>query len=303
MRIARSETSSRVMLLAAPLGQCGPDIFDPIMCWFGPTFTYVTWDYRGFFGSEKPGRLRTISIPEHANDAIEVLTACGFERADVMVGHSMGTAVAFETVLLWLDKIGSLIILNGFHGHVFSTMLQFIWRVPFAGDFVSGVIIHLVQNPQRIDQVRKALRPLVKKILPMYARWFGSKMWIKIHGERYLLDFLESYLGGLCESRSNAESYAQLAQELDAHSVYHLLHSIKHPVLLISGFLDFVTPAMQSFEIERQIPQAIHYCDPFSSHATLLESPGWCVAEVDVFVRRSVLVDLPPTRTLGKKRQ
>merc|ERR1712146_725217 len=102
-----------------------------------------------------------------------------------------------------------------------------------------------------MGQARTTLRPLLKKLIPRYARMFGSKMWMNIQGERYLEDFFESYLGGLCESKSNAESYAQLAQELDAHSVYHLLPSITHPVLLISGFLDLVTPAMQSFEIER----------------------------------------------------
>merc|ERR1711939_1215825 len=100
--IAKSPSeTAKVMLLACPLGQYGPSIFNPIMCWFGSDFTYVTWDYRGFFDSEKPSRLRKISIPEHAMDAMEVLQACGFSKAGVMVGHSMGTAVSFETVLLY----------------------------------------------------------------------------------------------------------------------------------------------------------------------------------------------------------
>jgi len=39
------------MLLAAPLGQCGPSIYAPIMARYGDDFTYISWDYRGFFGS------------------------------------------------------------------------------------------------------------------------------------------------------------------------------------------------------------------------------------------------------------
>jgi hypothetical protein len=60
------------MLLAEPLGQCGPDVFNPILTWYGPEYIYVTWDYRGFFESDSPKRLRAISIPEHARDGIEV---------------------------------------------------------------------------------------------------------------------------------------------------------------------------------------------------------------------------------------
>lgn len=294
VRIAKSDSSSKVMLLAAPLGQCGPDIFNPIMCWFGPAFTYVTWDYRGLFGSDKPKRPRKISIPEHANDAMEVLEACGFAQADVMIGHSMGTAVTFECLLLFPEKVRSFIIMNGFHGHVFSTVFQLVWRHPVLGDLVAGCVNWLLKNTHRLDQVRRALQPIVKHILPIYARWFGSKMMKSIHGERYLLDFFESYLGHICESTSNMESYIQLFQELDAHSVYHLLPSIKQPALLISGLLDFVTPAMQTMEIERQIPHASHYCDPFSSHASILESPEWCVAEMAVFLHNHVLTESLP---------
>lgn len=301
VQVARSKSSSKVMLLACPLGQCGPAIFSPIMCWFGPEFTYVTWDYRGFFNSAKPNRIRRISIPEHAQDAIEVLEACGYKKADVMVGHSMGTAVSFETVLLFPEKIGAIIILNGFHGQVFRTAFQPIWRLPLVGDFMGGFVNFMMKNPQYMDHGRLALRPIFDVVLPIYARLLGSRMMKQISGDRYLVDFFENYFGRICESRKSYESYAQLFQELDAHSVYHLLPGITQPVLLISGLFDFVTPAMQSFEIERQIPQAEHYCDPFSGHATILESPEWCVAEIDVFLRCHVLNSGSSTK--GKKTQ
>lgn len=287
--VAKSESSSKVMLLACPLGQCGPSIFNPIMCWFGPEFTYVTWDYRGFFGSEMPNRLRKISIPEHANDGMEVLRACGYSKADMMVGHSMGTAVSFETVLLHPEAIGALVILNGFHGHVFNTAFQLLWRLPMLGDLLSELIAWLLRKPDRIDSLRLALQPVVNTVLPIHARISGSKMLKKISGENYLLDFFNSYLGTICETTSNTESWLRLFQELDAHSIYHLLPTITHPLLLISGYLDMATPPMQSIEISRQVKQAEHYCDPFSTHASLMESPEWVVAEIDVFARKHVL--------------
>jgi hypothetical protein len=72
----------KVMLLAQPLGQSGPSVYAPIMARYGNTFVYVTWDYRGFFGTARgaPGRLRTPSIQEHAMDGMEALRSCGFNR-------------------------------------------------------------------------------------------------------------------------------------------------------------------------------------------------------------------------------
>ena len=40
-------------------------------------------------------------------------TASGFTKADVVVGHSMGTAVGMEMALLFPERVGSLILLNG----------------------------------------------------------------------------------------------------------------------------------------------------------------------------------------------
>jgi hypothetical protein len=55
-------------------GQCGPSIYAPITSYFGDAFTYVTWDYRGFFSAGAPTQPRDLSVTEHARDALEVCT-------------------------------------------------------------------------------------------------------------------------------------------------------------------------------------------------------------------------------------
>lgn len=244
LRVSISEPANKksfkVMFLAAPLGQCGPSIYNPLMAWYGEEYTYVTWDYRGFFGATSPDQPRHLSIPEHARDGLEVLKVCGFDYADVMVGHSMGVAVCLETVLIQPKKIGSLILMNGFHGQVFSTAFQPLWRFPFAGDCVTALIEFLLEHPNLLETLRLSLRPIFSATLPLYARMFGSTMMKKISGERYLLDFLDKYMGTLCESRRHLDAWLRLFQELDAHSVFHLLRTIKQPVLLISGGTDLV---------------------------------------------------------------
>eukprot|EP00040_Diaphanoeca_grandis_P023905 m.130669 g.130669 ORF g.130669 m.130669 type:complete len:364 (-) comp29495_c0_seq3:395-1486(-) len=245
---ASSKTTSRprkVMLLAAPLGQNGPALYNPIMARFGDEYVYITWDYRGFFISKGPKRIRRLSIPEHAQDAMEVLRSCGYEKANVMVGHSMGTAVSLEFALLFPENVDSLILVNGFHGHVFQTAFQPLVRIPFMGDLISAFVTFLLKHKGALESTVKVLHPLAAWWLPLYASWFGSPLMrtLQISGQKsYLLTFTESYFGGLFKSPQNLEHYLRLFQELNAHSVFHLLHSIEHPVLLLSGFLDLFTP-------------------------------------------------------------
>ena len=46
VHVAKGRPDALTMLLAAPLGQCGPGIYDPIRARFGVCFNYITWDYR-----------------------------------------------------------------------------------------------------------------------------------------------------------------------------------------------------------------------------------------------------------------
>jgi len=274
----------KVMLLAEPLGQCGPSIYNPICTWFGPEYTYVTWDYRGFFDSDSPKRIRSISVREHAYDAVEVLRAAGYENADVMVGHSMGAAVCLETALLFPECINSIILLNGFHGDVFQTAFQPMYRIPFMGDLIEVLLDFILMNTHILKTFNEKCKPFMECVLPIYARLFGSPYMQKLAGDSYLFDFMTNYTGHIYNDERNCQNWLRLFQELDAHSVYHLLPQLEHPTLVISGFLDVLTPALQSAQIAARMPNAIHYCDPFSSHATILESPEWCLAEIEVFL-------------------
>ena len=242
VRLAVSKPGAPVVLLAAPLGQCGPSIYDPIVARFGDQFTYVTWDYRGFFSSQAPDRPRRVAINEHAEDAMEarlsplslhtkqtrgtevleysrvqVLSCCGFDHCEVMIGHSMGTAVAFETCLLFPHRVGSLVILNGFHGHVFQTAFQPLCRYPFVGDAVGKLVEMLIDHPMMLDTAFRVLPRMMRAGLPQYARIFGSKLMCRIAGDTYFLAFLESYTSTIISSKKNLTSYLSATQQASPH--------------------------------------------------------------------------------------
>jgi len=73
-----------------------------------------------------------------------------------------------------------------------------------------------------------------------------------LYGSSRLEWFLEQYISDLFGfGKQHTYNYLQLFQELDAHSVYHLLPDIKQPTLIVTGMLDILTPAYQSYEMYR----------------------------------------------------
>ncbi len=113
---------------------------------------------------------------------------------------------------------------------------------------------------------------------------------------------MDAYFGNLCTKRENLVSFLTMFQELNAHDVHHLLKNVQQPVLLISGFLDWITPPLQSIEMCRKIPNSKHYCDPVSSHASILESPEWCVAEIDVFIKSLPWLNMQQQTSISSRR-
>jgi len=67
----------------------------PLVYAFGDRYTYLYWEYRGLFESDRPHRSRRLAIPEHAEDLREILRAEQISRIDVLVGHSMGCQVPY----------------------------------------------------------------------------------------------------------------------------------------------------------------------------------------------------------------
>jgi pimeloyl-ACP methyl ester carboxylesterase len=166
-----TKNKKKVMLLANGLGMRDPTVFSPITTFYGSEYVYVTWYYRGLYGSGTPHRARNLSIQQHAADAVEVLAACGYDKANVAVGFSMGTAISLELAVAYPDKIDTIILINGFHGHVCRYAFQPLVRIPLVADCVELFLHFLLANNHMIELYRRnVLTPFVKLItIPLYA--------------------------------------------------------------------------------------------------------------------------------------
>ncbi len=71
-----------------------------------------------------------------------------------------------------------------------------------------------------------------------------------------------------------------------AHSAYHLLPQVRQPTLVMSGSLDYLTPAYQSRQMARRIPGARHLRIPLGTHFVLLERPSTVVHAVREHMER-----------------
>merc|ERR1712218_237271 len=239
-------------------GQKGPSIYYPLLCQLGEDeWTYITWDYRGFWSSSQRNeehterdRIREISIFEFASDINVILEQERIQCVDAVIGHSMGVQVTLEFAVLYPHRLKSMILLNGSHGTVFHTAFQPIVRLPFMGDLVASFVAFCSRRPNVLEWIRSlALSPLNQVLIKLTTVRLGNAKLRARFGDDYLLSFFKRYLGGITKDRATMYHYIRCFQELHSHSVLHLLDRVDTPTLIISGFWDLLLCPLSSHEM------------------------------------------------------
>jgi pimeloyl-ACP methyl ester carboxylesterase len=285
------------------------------MVTLGEEWTFISWDYRGFFSSDHPRRLRNVSVRDHAMDGLEVFKAAlrggpdceplpGYEHiahddtaietmaADLVLGHSMGVQVALEFSLLYPDRCNSLALYNGTSGHALQSGLQPTLQVPYLGDMLSSLLSVVLRDDILdwygwfLESVRAfVLKPMIAAALRVYVNIFGSRTLSQILGPNYMVEFTNSYLGGICMDHKSLSNFLRGFQELDAHSCTHLLWQVRCPVLLVAGLWDVLTPCRCMARISKLVNGPCRLVvDMYSTHSTLLEHPERALGELQHFV-------------------
>eukprot|EP00743_Colponemidia_sp_Colp-15_P003201 GILK01003458.1.p1 GENE.GILK01003458.1~~GILK01003458.1.p1 ORF type:complete len:393 (-),score=44.09 GILK01003458.1:84-1223(-) len=284
----KTREECKVMVFSNGLGVNGEMVaFAPLVHHFGTDeWIYITWNYRGLFHSEQPKRTRRLAIVEHAEDLREIITKEGVTTIDILCGHSMGVQVSLEMAALYPERVERLILLNGTYGQVFHAAFQPLFRVPGLHNAINRMVQFLMDHPWAINGLVKYLQITTPPSIKLYSFFFRSDLLDQLLGENYLIKFLNNYFLDICSSPQHCRNYLRLFQELDAHSLFHLLHTIQHPALVVSGLLDIFTPAYGSFDIAARMPNSMHCVCPLASHASLLETPERVIQALEVFMNR-----------------
>ncbi len=248
--------------------------WEPLIGAFYRTHRIVTWDYRGLFASDSPPTDRRLAVVHHVDDAMAILDAEGISRA-VFVGWSMGVQVSLDVAASYPARVAGLVLLNGTHGHTMATGFQPLFSIPWLPKRLHALIDFLIDHPEIAQALAKVSKVGVVPTSLLLMITAGPRAWSL---RPMLHQYMEDVLG------PSFTNFLRLFQELDAHSVYHLLRYIRAPALVVSGRLDAMTPAYQSKEMARRLPNA-EWIDLFrSGHFSMLERPEIVVPAIERFL-------------------
>lgn len=253
----------RTLLLANGLGG-RLYAWEPLIRSLPPGYKVITWDYRGLFDSTRPTRRRHLSVPHHAEDALRLLDAEKVDKA-VFCGWSMGVQVSLEAAALEEERVAGLVLLNGTYGHVFSSGLQPVVRLPFAAAWMHALVEFVMDHPS----VGRAIAAVAPFGIHPAAAIFWLTTQIPFSNSYPLL---KRYTREVF-SDHNFPNYLHLFQELDAHSALPHLRYIDAPALVISGAFDWLTPSYQSKVIASRLKDSELLDLKRASHFVLLERP------------------------------
>lgn len=235
-------------------------------------YKLITWDYRGLFESSCDHR--RLAVVHHADDLDSILQAEGVKRA-VLVGWSMGVQVSLEYAGNHPDSVAGLVLINGTYGHALSTGFQPFLSVPFLPKRLHAILEFFRKRPELLAYVARGAR---LSELPTAAAFSLTAGPMVLRHKKLFHQYFEDVLG------PSFPNYLRLFQELDAHSAYHLLPDIHAPALVVSGLMDPLTPAYQSEEMARRLPDATHLRLVRAGHFALMERPEIVVPAIERFL-------------------
>ncbi len=253
-------------------------VWEPLINALFPEYKIICWDYRGLFQSGAPESIRRLAIPEHAEDLKQILDKENIASATV-IGWSMGVQVALEFATLYPEKTDALVLLNGTYGQALSTGFQPIFRFPNLNRLMHEVIDFVRDHRSITNTLSKIM--VSKSLIRPFGKLYGM-----IRGNPQIEDAIVQYVEDVFGTDFN--NYLRLFQELDAHSVYHHLRYIQEPVMVIWGCLDYLTPAYQSKEMVKKLPNVHYKRYRLGTHFVLIEYPKQVAADILEFLHNQV---------------
>jgi len=248
--------------------------------YYGQGYQCVCWDFRGLFRSTSPTSHGRFAVRDSAEDLLAVMDALKIDKAHVMIGWSTGVQIGLEFACMYPERVENLIVANGSHGQAFHTGWPV--RIPY---FSHGMHLFLRMmlylNRTFIYEVfvnlYKSMRPLLRVWYFLYAFLFGNPA-LFYHFERYQNNV---FLNG----RAHLLNYLQYFQQLDAHSVVHVLDRVQVHTLCVSAFFDMLTPPYGLWEVSSRMPNCEHVHFLTATHFVPLEYGDALIAEMKRFVK------------------
>ncbi len=237
---------------------------------FADRYRFLSWDYRGLYGSEPPANPNALRVQEHAADALRVMEAHGLKRVAVF-GWSMGVQVALELFRAAPERVAALVLVNGVPGRPWEA----IRGVPFARSLVPPMI----RGARALPWIAETM---TRRVLTMPE----AVHWVKRLGlaSRTLDD---DVFATLVQSFENLDmrTYMTLLGLLGEHDASDMLSDVDIPALVIAGARDRFTPRRAAEHMVQRIPGAEFLVVPGGTHYVAVEYPELVNLRIQKFFR------------------
>lgn len=225
---------------------------------FQDRYSFISWDYRGLYGSKAPPDRNALDVPAQARDALLILEKEKIERTAIF-GWSMGVQVALELFRRAPDRVAAMVLINGVAGSPFKTLGD----SPMLGQFAPAILRAAQKIPGPIARITaKAVKwpraPKVVKALGMAGKTLDEALFFEIAGTFVGLDM---------------EIYARTLEQLGLHDAHDVLPMIDVPLLMIAGANDLMTPRSAAERIVNGVKGAELLVVPGGTHYLAVEYP------------------------------
>ena len=246
----------------------------PLLRAFGDRARFISWDYRGLYGSEKPRDPGALRVRNHVADLEDVANAMDVDRF-VLAGWSMGVQVSVQAGADLGARVRGLVLINGTYGRVFETAFAAPGSkrvLPLVNRLAIGIGPALPPVIGRVTRSR-AFVPAIEK-LGIVDKNLDREVFSAIAQGFEQLDF---------------RTYHRIMAQLHYHDGEPALRQIASPVLFISGDRDKMTPPSVVQVFERNLPRLETHVVHGGTHYSLLEYPEDVVGRIDRFLDRHFL--------------
>jgi pimeloyl-ACP methyl ester carboxylesterase len=238
--------------------------------YFQDRYRFVSWDYRGMYGSRAPRDRSALDVPAQARDALMIMDKEKIERTAIF-GWSMGVQVALEVFRRAPDRVAALVLINGVAGSPFRTLAN----SPRLGQFAGPILRRARSFPGLIHSVTKRAvawehTPRMVKALGLAGRTLDEALFAEIAGTFSDLDMA---------------IYVHTLEQLGEHDAHDVLPSIDVPLLMIAGAEDLMTPRAAADRIVNGVRGAELLVVPGGTHYLAVEYPEVVNLRVERFLR------------------
>ncbi len=241
---------------------------------FEPQFRVIHFHYRGHGLSAVPLDFASLTIERCAQDAWEVLDACGVDDV-ILWGHSMGVQVILEAAHMHPDRVRAVLPMCGAFERPLDTL----------GGGAGVRLLPLISSAifARPDTLRR-----------LWRRWVPTELAYKvavateINARMIERDDFSPYLDHL--GRMDPVVFVRMLDNLANHTTRPLLPLIKAPALVIAGSRDSMTPSHLSEELAHLLPSSDLLVVPAGSHTAPIELPDLVTLRAERFFRAQGII-------------